>query len=65
MTQYYYIDARGTKRGPCDEQLLKELVSHGTIQSNTLIETDTGITEYAGQILGLFFDTHAQKRPFS
>jgi prepilin-type processing-associated H-X9-DG protein len=55
MTQYYYIDARGTKRGPCDEQLLKELARHGAIKPDTLLETDTAETEVAGQIPGLVF----------
>jgi hypothetical protein len=42
MTNYFYTDARGTKRGPCDKQLLKELARHGTIKPNTPLETDTG-----------------------
>jgi hypothetical protein len=62
MAQYNYIDARGTERGPCDEQLLKELVSHGTIKPGTLLKTDTGDMVVAGQIPDLFSDTQAHTK---
>jgi hypothetical protein len=63
MTQYFYIDAKGTKRGPCDEQMLKEFAEHGTIKPDTLIETDTGESYAAGEVLATFAKTHAFAMP--
>jgi hypothetical protein len=53
MTQYFFIDASGRKCGPCDEQLLKEFIEHGTIKPDTLLETDTGVSCAASEITGM------------
>jgi len=45
MTDYFYLDTNGTRRGPCDEDRLQELAANGTIRPDTLIgEMDAGLT---------------------
>ena len=54
MTNYYYIDANGLKRGPATEQQLQGLVAHGIITPHTQVETDTGQRGAASQFPNLF-----------
>lgn len=54
MTNYFYIDAKGRKVGPVNDQRLKYLAAQGIIGQHTPMETDTGYKGVAGQIPGLF-----------
>jgi len=54
MSNYFYFDANGTKRGPYDFQQLKERVANGMIEPHTPMETDDGHKGLAGQLPGLF-----------
>jgi len=55
MTNFFYTDARGTKRGPCDEQLLRDLVANGSITPATLLETEDGHKMPAKYLSNLMF----------
>ena len=45
MTDYFYLDNNGTRRGPYNEERLQELAANGTIKPDTQIGTmDAGLT---------------------
>ena len=64
MANYFHIDANGTKRGPINEEQIKQLVRHNQIASTTLLETEDGTKIPAGEI-STPFDSQAtmESRP--
>jgi len=59
MTNWYYTDVNGQKQELSNNQQLKELAAREIITPDTLLETDTGYSEVAGQIPGLFTETYS------
>ena len=55
MAHFFYFDQLNQKRGPYNEQQLRELAAQGAIGPNTPMETDAGHKGLAGQIPGLKF----------
>jgi cytoskeletal protein RodZ len=55
MSNFFYYDTHGGKQGPYNVQQLKVLVGRGIITPTTLMESDTGVKEAAGQVSGLFY----------
>jgi hypothetical protein len=58
-TSYFYFDQTNQRRGPVNEQQLRELATRGVIGPHTPMETDTGYEGVAGQIPGLNFNVAA------
>ncbi len=54
MTNFFYTDANGRKRGPFDAGQLRVLAAQGIITPNTPLETGGGHKGLAGQVSGLF-----------
>ena len=52
MANYFYFDAKGTKRGPCDEQQLQELIAGGSIKPDWQVESDDGYQGLARDFSG-------------
>jgi len=48
---YYYTDAEGNRRGPYNEQQLRDLVTQNIIQQEAPVHTDTGNTALVKEIL--------------
>jgi len=65
QSNYFFNDEDGVRRGPITEQRLRTLAERGTITPTTLLETDTGHKETAGQILGLKFNVAVPVTPNS
>jgi xanthosine utilization system XapX-like protein len=57
MSNFFYYDAGGNKRGPLNMQQLQTLATKGIISPKTILETDDGHKGAAGQIPELKFDT--------
>ncbi|MCL2305993.1 MAG: hypothetical protein FWC43_11680 [Planctomycetaceae bacterium] len=57
MANFFYTDANGQKRGPINDQQLKNLATQGIVTPNTPLETDSGHKGLAGQVPGLKFGT--------
>ncbi|MDR3108474.1 MAG: GYF domain-containing protein [Planctomycetaceae bacterium] len=56
MSNFFYIDVNGQRRGPINIQQLNELAASGIVTPNTALETDGGLKGVAGQVPGLNFN---------
>jgi len=54
MANYFHIDENGTKRGPINEEQIKQLARYHQISPTTLLETENGVQIPAGEIPDLF-----------
>jgi len=59
-TSFFYYDQGDQKQGPFNKRQIRELAAQKIITSTTLLETDSGHQEVAGQISGLFGSLHSQ-----
>jgi hypothetical protein len=63
MANYFFYDVDGVRQGPLTEQRLQVLADRGVITPNTPLETDGGVSGFAGQIPGLVFPTQTASSP--